>query len=97
MQNAQVFALGQNHPNPVVLRTTIPVQIKTAGEMTWSLWGMDGRRVHVGDCGRTEVGRHEVVVDFGQLSIPASSYLYQVDIKTPRGRFTDVKRMTVVK
>ena len=97
MQNAQVFALGQNHPNPVVSQTTIPVQLKTAGELTWSLWGMDGRRVHVEACGRTEAGRHEVVVDFGQLGIPASSYLYQVEIKTPRGRFTDVKRMTVVK
>ena len=35
--------LGQNHPNPMVSQTTIPVQLKTAGELTWSLWGMDGR------------------------------------------------------
>ena len=36
-------------------------------------------------------------VDFTSLGLPAASYLYRVEVETDRGRFTDVKRMTLAK
>ena len=35
--------------------------------------------------------------DFDALGVPAASYLYQVEVFKASGRFSDVKRMTLLK
>ena len=95
--NAQVFDLGQNFPNPVTTATEIPLELREAGEVVWSLWSPSGVCVSRTAMGTLPAGRHALAVDFGAIGVPAASYLYHVEVSTARGRFTDVKRMTVAK
>ena len=97
LQRAEVFQLGQNFPNPVTTATEIPLDLKQPGEVFWALWSAEGQCVHFVDLGMKSAGRHAIQVDFAALGLPAASYLYRVEVETSRGRFTDVKRMTLAK
>ena len=44
--------------------------------------------------GSLAAGDHSWELEFDAKGFPASSYLYHVEVRTDRGRFTDVKRMT---
>ena len=91
------FALGQNFPNPVARATQIPLDLNTAGEVVWSLWSPSGACVVRKDLGMCPPGRTLLDVDFDALGVPAASYLYQVEVFNASGRFSDVKRMTLLK
>ena len=97
MQNATVFQVGQNFPNPVSTATEIPLELKQAGEVFWALWSAEGQCVHFADLGALPAGQHAIAVDFEALGLPAASYLYRVEVETGGGRYTDVKRMTLAK
>ena len=97
MQNATVFQVGQNFPNPVSTATEIPLELKQAGEVFWALWSTEGQCVHFADLGTLPAGQHAIAVDFEALGLPAASYLYRVEVETGGGRYTDVKRMTLAK
>ena len=49
------------------------------------------------DLGMCVPGRTLLGVDFDALGVPAASYLYQVEVFNASGRFSDVKRMTLLK
>ncbi len=89
--------LGQNFPNPVARATQIPIELKSAGEVVWSLWSPSGACVVRKDLGMCPPGRTLLDVDFDALGVPAASYLYQVEVFNASGRFSDVKRMTLLK
>ena len=91
------LALGQNFPNPVARSTQIPLELKTAGEVVWSLWSPSGARVVRKDLGMCAPGSMVIDVDFNALGMPPASYLYQVEVFNASGRFSDVKRMTLLK
>ena len=95
--NAQVFSLGQNHPNPVVDRTSLPVTLREPAKVTLSLWSTSGQRVHLERLGTRPAGQHTVTIRFDELGIAPGSYLYLVEVETERGRFTDVRRMTLAR
>ena len=95
VQNAAVFLIGQNYPNPVRDRTTLPLTLHTAAVVQWSLWSVQGQCAHQARLGALPRGEHAIDVNFGRIGIPAGSYLYMVEVETDRGRFTDVRRMTV--
>ena len=92
-----MFQLGQNFPNPVTTATEILLDLKQPGEVFWALWSAEGQCVHFVDLGMKPAGRQVIRVDFAALGLPAASYLYRVEVETSRGRFTDVKRMTLAK
>lgn len=94
LQNAALFELGQNFPNPVSTSTTIPLTLKERAEVTLSLWSTDGRCVQRTNLGSLAAGDHSWELQFDAKRLPASSYLYHIEVLTDRGRFTDVKRMT---
>ena len=71
--------------------------MKQPGEVFWALWSAEGQCVHFVDLGMKPSGRQVIRVDFAALGLPAASYLYRVEVETDRGRFTDVKRMTLAK
>lgn len=94
LRNSGVFTLGQNFPNPASERTTIPFELHGDAQVAWSLWSTGGLRVHQADMGHLPAGVHRIEVDFSRLGLPSSSYVYQLEVSTPQGRFTDVRRMT---
>ena len=97
LQNARVFELGQNFPNPVATFTQIPLTLHEAADVSYSLFSPLGACVAHVVVDPLPAGRHELVVDFEAMNLPPASYLYRFQIQTARGRFTDVKRMTVAK
>ena len=60
LTNSSHLALGQNFPNPVARATQIPLELKTAGEVVWSLWSPSGARVVRKDLGMCAPGSHPV-------------------------------------
>jgi hypothetical protein len=97
LTTASHLVLGQNFPNPVGRSTQIPLDLKVAGEVVWSLWSPSGACVLRKDLGMCATGRRLLDVDFDALGLPAASYLYQVEVFNASGRFSDVKRMTLLK
>ena len=95
--NSSHLDLGQNFPNPVAHTTQVPFELKTGGEVVWTLWSPSGVCVVRKDLGMCAQGRVVLDVDFDALGVPAASYLYQVEVFNASGRFSDVKRMTLLK
>ena len=95
--NSSHLDLGQNFPNPVARTTQVPFELKTGGEVVWTLWSPSGVCVVRKDLGMCAQGRVVLDVDFDALGVPAASYLYQVEVFNASGRFSDVKRMTLLK
>ena len=89
------LALGQNFPNPVARATQIPLELnrRRGGVVpVVALWRLRGseRPRHVPPAAR--VGR-----GLRRVGRAAASYLYQVEVFNASGRFSDVKRMTLLK
>ena len=97
MLNAQIFKLGQNFPNPVVTSTQIPLELFESADVSYSLYSPTGACVARVIMDPLPAGKHELTVDFVAMGLPPASYLYQFHIHTSRGRFSDVKRMTLAK
>ena len=81
----------------VARSTQIPLELKTAGEVVWSLWSPSGACLVRKDLGMCAPGPMVIDVDFNALGMPPASYLYQVEVFNASGRFSDVKRMTLLK
>lgn len=93
-QTAQAMNMGQNAPNPCQDRTTIPLELREAGEVRWSLFDLNGQAIWGENLGVRAPGMMSIEVDFAALGVAPASYVYQVEVKTSRGRFVDAKRMT---
>ncbi len=68
--------LGQNHPNPVAQRTTIPFSLPQAGPVTLSIYNSAGRFVKTLIRKNMAPGRHEVIWDAAGAA--AGMYFYQL-------------------
>lgn len=95
--NAKVFTLGQNRPNPVIDHTVLPLILHEPARVRFSLWSNTGKRMHDEDMGTLPVGEHDVDIAFRHIGVSPGSYLYLVEVMTDRGRFTDVRRMTLAR
>lgn|GEM_PF-372179 len=69
------FYLGQNYPNPVFEKTTIPYELPDASNVTIEVWDLLGRRVRHVFSGVQPAGKHEVT--FGISDLPNGLYLYR--------------------
>ena len=96
MMTEKQFILGQNYPNPMVDVTTIPFTLYQSSEVTIDLWHTSGQKVYTKDLGNLGSGDHSLNLSFSDLGLAPASYVYQLTLKNPMGRFTSCKRMTVI-
>ncbi len=85
------FALAPNYPNPFNPRTTIEFALPEAVEVSLRVYDVTGRVVARLVEGSMGVGNHRVTFDASRLA--SGIYLYWIQA----GRFTEVRRMILVK
>ena len=77
------FALYPAYPNPSSGRTTVPLVLPEAAEVSVMVFDVLGRRVASLADGRAEAGRREFVLDGGAL--PAGLYVIRAMVRTDGG------------
>ncbi len=85
------FALAPNYPNPFNPTTTIEFALPEAVEVSLRVYDVMGREVARLVEGSMGVGNHRVTFDASRLA--SGIYLYRIQA----GRFTEVRRMILVK
>lgn len=71
--------LGQNYPNPVAGKTTIPLLLENSTEIQLDLLDVQGRLIRKLIAKETRVGSQDIVVDLTQL--PAGQYIYRMIVR----------------
>jgi hypothetical protein len=91
------YSLSANYPNPFNPSTQIAYQLKDAGMVRLGVYDMLGREVAVLVNERQESGFYSATWNAGSLS--SGSYIYRISVKDENGksRFSETKRMMLVK
>lgn len=91
------FALNQNYPNPFNPATQIAYQLKNPGMVRLAIYDMLGREIAVLVNERQESGFYSATWHAGGLS--SGTYIYRISVKDENGksRFSETKRMMLVK
>jgi len=85
------YALYQNYPNPFNPTTTISYDLPANGYVTMKVYDILGREVATLVNGYEQAGSYETTFDASKLA--SSVYFYRINA----GRFSDVKKLMVVK
>ncbi len=88
------FKLLQNFPNPYKESTTIPFNLTNAADVSLEIWSLEGKLVTTISKGNLPAGNHQMVIQFKELSLPLSNYVYQLIVKNNFGTFKQCKVMT---
>ena len=91
-----VYALAQNFPNPFNPQTEIRFELKSGGNTRMRVYDIRGRLVKDLVSGHLEAGPHSIVWmgrDNGGRQVASGVYYYKID----SGKFSETKRMTLVK
>jgi protocatechuate 3,4-dioxygenase beta subunit len=94
-ETAKQIELGQNFPNPAMLETTIPFVLKFDSDVRLEFWSVDGKKVLSLNLGRLSSGEKNIPINFAELSISPSNYVYQLEVKNTNGVFRTNKMMTI--
>jgi len=85
------FKLDQNYPNPFNPTATISYSLPQKSFVTLKLYDLLGREVRILVNGEQEPGNYSRIVDANDL--PSGVYFYRLQA----GKFTDIKKMLMVK
>jgi hypothetical protein len=91
-----VYGMGQNFPNPFNPQTEIRFELPHANNTRLSVYDVRGRLVKDLVSGHMTAGRHSVVwmgKDSGGRQVASGVYYYKIE----SGKFTETRRMTLVK
>lgn len=93
-ENAKNFTLGQNYPNPYTDKTTIPIHLVQAADLTIDLYDLQGRKLTSIAKNNLSSGDHEISLNMQSLGLSTGNYVYQMTLSNKNGIFTDCKMMT---
>ena len=96
-ETAKQVELGQNFPNPANQETTIPFVLKFDSDVKLELWNVEGKKALSLDLGRLTSGEKNIPINFADLFISPSNYVYQLEVKNTNGIFRTNKMMTIQK
>ena len=85
------FALAQNYPNPFNPVTTIHYELPQESFVTLKLYNLLGQTAAVLLNEKKEAGRYKVKWDASMM--PSGVYFYKVQA----GKFTDIKKMLLIR
>ncbi|MCF8243172.1 MAG: right-handed parallel beta-helix repeat-containing protein [Melioribacteraceae bacterium] len=86
------FSLYQNYPNPFNPSTTIRFGLKEDGFVRLEIYNILGERISLPVNEFLAAGMYDKTINFGNMA--SGMYIYRLDV---RGKFTDVKKMLLVK
>jgi protocatechuate 3,4-dioxygenase beta subunit len=96
-ETAKNVVLGQNYPNPFKEETNIPFTLTEKAEVKIELWDISGNKIATVLEKELGMGSHSALVNFKDLDLPVTSYVYQIEVKNTKGIFRTCKMMTAVK
>ncbi|MFZ5516843.1 MAG: choice-of-anchor D domain-containing protein [Candidatus Zhuqueibacterota bacterium] len=85
------YKLHQNYPNPFNPSTTILYDLKADGQVTMTLYNINGQRIATLLDEVKNAGYHSFVFDAGNL--PSGMYIYQIEVND----FRDVRKLVLMK
>ena len=87
----EAFSLEQNYPNPFNPSTTINFALPTSGNVSLTIYNLNGLEIAQVANGHYEAGNHSIA--FSPASLSSGTYLYVLET----GSFREVKRMVYLK
>lgn len=96
-QNAEVFELGQNYPNPYRSTTTIPVELFHSAKVQLELWDLQGQKLKTIISKNMSAGKHEFPINIQDLGLTTNNYVYQLIVESKDGIFKEAKMMTALR
>lgn len=91
--NENSFGLGQNYPNPVVDKTTIPLNLKSDASVSVQIFDLTGRLVASPIDENFAAGANLITINRNGLS--SGNYIYKVKVTNEEGVFQQSKKMIV--
>ena len=95
-QASQVFALGNNNPNPSSVETTFPITLHKDAEIEVEVWAISGKKIFSENLGTRNAGENNYKLNFSDKSISPGSYIFQVNINEGGRRHNDLRRFLVI-
>ena len=91
------FRIAQNYPNPFNNRTVIPYEMPAQGQVSVSVYSIDGRRIYHRDEGVRLAGWHQASLRAGEWS--SGVYIVRVTVRAESGRleYQGSRRITLLK
>jgi photosystem II stability/assembly factor-like uncharacterized protein len=89
------FKLAQNHPNPFNPMTNIGFVLSKTSLVRLVIHDMLGREVETLVNNRMQPGEHNV--EWNGAAYPSGVYFYKMDVDSPAGKFSETKKMVLVK
>ncbi|MCX7878051.1 MAG: T9SS type A sorting domain-containing protein [Ignavibacteria bacterium] len=89
------FNLEQNYPNPFNPVTNIKFGLPVSGFVTLKVYNSVGEEVRILANQNMQAGIYKV--DFDASSLPSGVYLYKLSVENSNGRFSETKKMVLVK
>ncbi len=96
-EQPQAFRLSQNYPNPFNNRTVIPFQMPLPGQVTITIYTIDGQLVNQHHMGHLQAGNHSKPIHLSEWA--SGIYLAQIRVISQNGKmlYRETRRMTMIK
>jgi protocatechuate 3,4-dioxygenase beta subunit len=91
--NENSFELGQNYPNPVVDKTTIPLNLKSDASVSVQIFDLTGRLVASPIDDNYSAGDN--LISINRTGLSSGNYIYKVKVTSEEGVFQQSKKMIV--
>ncbi len=92
--------LEQSYPNPLRTVTSIPYQLQQSGKTSLIIYNSAGQEVNTFAMGPQAAGAHEIEWNGRNASgeeMPSGVYLYRLSVDMEAGRFTEQRRLVILR
>jgi protocatechuate 3,4-dioxygenase beta subunit len=87
--------IGQNFPNPVIDKTTIPILLNENAKIKIDFFDLTGRLVSTPIENNYSSGLNNIIIDKNRANLSSGYYIYKVYIETANNIYTENKKMLV--
>lgn len=91
------YSLSQNYPNPFNPNTGIKFSIKENSNVKLTVFNALGTEVSSLVNDRRDAGNYEVNFDAGSYGLGSGTYFYRLEVESSSGRFSETKKMLLIK
>ncbi len=91
------FSLSQNYPNPFNPSTTIKFSIKDNSFVKLNVYDIQGRIAANVINDRRDGGIYEISFDATKYNLSSGTYLYKLDVENNSSKFSETKKMFLIK
>ncbi|MDQ3019216.1 MAG: choice-of-anchor B family protein [Bacteroidota bacterium] len=91
------FRLEQNYPNPFNPTTNIKFSIKENSNVKLNIYDLQGKEVANVLNDRRDGGSYEINFDANKFSLSSGSYFYNMEVENSSNKYSETKKMLLIK